>query len=79
MLKEYLVTIAVNVTYDVELKAQRLSDLVHYHDNKTILPLETQNKIDSLIQTTGLNYFGEIVDRYCEIIEVVSPEEELLK
>lgn len=79
MLKEYLVTIAVNVTYDVGVKAKLKSDLVNFHNHKTILPSETVEKIDSLIPTMGIKNFGEIVDRYCDIIELVSPEEELLK
>ena len=75
MEKVYLVTLVVPVSYQVELSAKSVEDLKNYHDNKELLPLNTQYRIEEIRRNTGNPDFGTIVDKHVEILEVVDPDE----
>jgi hypothetical protein len=77
--KEYLVTLKVHVTYQVQCFANHIEDLRNIKDNGHLLPEQTRDRLKALEITTGLtsNPWGEMIDRYLEIEEVISVDEAL--
>lgn len=72
MLRTILGTIALTLTYEIELKGNiTLEDLKNYPKTKEKLPPEILTKIEEI------GDYGELVDEYIEVVEAVDVDKEL--
>jgi hypothetical protein len=77
--KEYLTTLKVVVIYQMQCFADRIEDLRNIDDNRHLLPEVTRERLKNLEITTGLvsNPWGEMIDRYSKIEEIISVDDAL--
>lgn len=73
MARTILGTIALNLTYEIELEGNiSIDDIRNYPKSKDKLPIEIVNKIEN-----PKEHGGELVDRFVEVLEIVDVDEEL--
>ncbi|NCO74162.1 MAG: hypothetical protein GW856_02725 [Cyanobacteria bacterium] len=67
-----LATIALNLAYEIEIEGNiSLEDIRNYPKSRGKLPIEILSKIENPKQ------YGQLVDQFVEVIEVIDLDEEL--